>query len=388
MPARKKTRKDGRYEATLTLGISDEGKIIRKHFYGKTQKEANAKKQDYLNGTKPTEITTIGQWCDKWLAAYASGGYRNKLNTASIINRFKDFIGHKMIVDVKPADLQEYAKTQAEFSKSHVDKVRRTLTNLFSAAIDNGYLVTSPMRGIIWEYVRTGTHKVVPPEIVKLITDYWKIHPAGIWAMFMLYAGLRPSEAFALRRENISDTFIEITDGSHFEHNKLVITEGDPKSEAGIRSVPVLPVLAHVFRALPEEGLVCLGATGKPVTEAAVRSGWRCLWNMLEELYNGRIPHKSGRRSDKYPEDWKHLPDIQMYDLRHTYCSMLYDADVDVKTAQYLMGHATLEMTLKIYTHLSEQKKQRSYEKLYRYFGVTSSEKSSETPKPPENTAY
>lgn len=58
-----------------------------------------------------------------------------------------------------------------------------------------------------------------------------------------------------------------------------------------------------------------------------------------------------------------------MYDLRHTYCSMLYDADVDVKTAQYLMGHASLDMMLKIYTHLSEAKKTRSFDKLHMYFG-------------------
>jgi len=385
MPERKKMRKDGRYQVSLMLGYDDQGKVIRKYFYGKTQKEANAKKKAFEDGAKPVEITTIGQWCDKWVTAYASGGYRNKLNTTSIINKFKEFIGRRLIVDVKPADIQEYARTQSAFSKSHVDKVRRTLTNLFSAAIDNGYLVESPVKGIVWEYVKTGTHKVVPPEIVKLLTDYWKIHPAGIWAMFMLYAGLRPSEAFALRRENITDDFINITDGSHFEHSKLVITEGDPKSDAGMRSVPVLPKLAHVFGALPEEGLVCLGATGKPVTEAAVRSGWKCLWNMLEELYNGRIPHKAGRRSDKYPEDWKYLPEIKMYDLRHTYCSMLYDADVDVKTAQYLMGHATLDMTLKIYTHLSEMKKQRSYEKLFAYFGVKNDVKN---PESPDNTEH
>ncbi len=57
-----------------------------------------------------------------------------------------------------------------------------------------------------------------------------------------------------------------------------------------------------------------------------------------------------------------------MYDLRHTFCSLLYDADVDVKTTQYLMGHGSLEITLKIYTHLSEIKKKRSYDKLLDYF--------------------
>lgn len=33
---------------------------------------------------------------------------------------------------------------------------------------------------------------------------------------------------------------------------------------------------------------------------------------------------------------------------------MLYDAGVDVKSAQYFMGHSNLETTLKIYTHLSK----------------------------------
>ena len=88
----------------------------------------------------------------------------------------------------------------------------------------------------------------------------------------------------------------------------------------------------------------------------------------------------AGRRSDRFPRDWKYLPDIKMYDLRHTYCSMLYDADVDVKTAQYLMGHASLEMTLKIYTHLSEQKKQRSYDKLFEYVDVKNDVRESESP--------
>ena len=43
---------------------------------------------------------------------------------------------------------------------------------------------------------------------------------------------------------------------------------------------------------------------------------------------------------------------------------MLYDAGVDPKTAQKLMGHATLDMTLKIYTHLSDQKRREGLDKI------------------------
>ena len=43
--------------------------------------------------------------------------------------------------------------------------------------------------------------------------------------------------------------------------------------------------------------------------------------------------------------------------LRHTYCTRLFEYGFDVKEIQYLMGHSTPEMTLKVYTHYS--KKQR-----------------------------
>lgn len=43
---------------------------------------------------------------------------------------------------------------------------------------------------------------------------------------------------------------------------------------------------------------------------------------------------------------------------------MLYDADVDVKTAQRLPGHAVFGVTMKIYTHLLAEKEKAGIEKL------------------------
>jgi site-specific recombinase XerD len=37
---------------------------------------------------------------------------------------------------------------------------------------------------------------------------------------------------------------------------------------------------------------------------------------------------------------------------------MLYNAGVDIKSAQRFLGHADIKVTLKIYTHLSGQKEQ------------------------------
>ena len=52
------------------------------------------------------------------------------------------------------------------------------------------------------------------------------------------------------------------------------------------------------------------------------------------------------------------------HQLRHSYATMLYDADVDVKTAQKLLGHADFSVTMKIYTNLSTEKERAGIEKL------------------------
>ena len=42
--------------------------------------------------------------------------------------------------------------------------------------------------------------------------------------------------------------------------------------------------------------------------------------------------------------------------LRHTYATMLFDAGVDVKSAQRFLGHEDIEVMLSIYTHLTKYK--------------------------------
>ena len=37
--------------------------------------------------------------------------------------------------------------------------------------------------------------------------------------------------------------------------------------------------------------------------------------------------------------------------LRHTFCTNLQQAGIDVKSLQYLMGHSNVSVTLDVYTH-------------------------------------
>ena len=39
------------------------------------------------------------------------------------------------------------------------------------------------------------------------------------------------------------------------------------------------------------------------------------------------------------------------HQLRHTYITSLFEAGLDLKQVQYLAGHSTPDMTLRVYTH-------------------------------------
>ena len=376
MISKKEKRTDGRYQTTLNVGFDERGKVIKKYFYGKTQKEANAKKREYLNGQEGLSLAdrvTLECWAEEWCSVYLKGGTKHKEVTSSILGVFIDFMGkHRFVDAIRPRMIQSYAKHISDHSKSYVDKARRTISSFFSTAVDNGFCTSNPSDGIVWDYVKNGTHKALEPNLRALVTDNWFIHNTGVWAMLMLYAGLRPSEALALRYEHVYDGYIHVIDGSGFEGGKLVIHEGQTKTESGQRNIPIVPPLQRMFDVLAArgntEGLICRNAKGGDVTRSAYRRNWEYYWDMLEQIHNGRDPVGAGRRTDRYPKDWKRLPKIEKYDLRHTFCTTLFEAEVDVKTAQYLMGHASLDMTLKIYTHLSEQKQQHSYDKLLKHF--------------------
>ncbi len=72
-------------------------------------------------------------------------------------------------------------------------------------------------------------------------------------------------------------------------------------------------------------------------------------------------------RKSKYDPNFKGVVGIRRFtphQLRHTFCTMLYNAGVDVVTARDQLGHADIKTTLSIYTHLSEPHARNEMQKL------------------------
>lgn len=61
------------------------------------------------------------------------------------------------------------------------------------------------------------------------------------------------------------------------------------------------------------------------------------------------------------------LPNIGLHGFRHTHASMLYNAGANDKEVAERLGHANIKTTLDIYTHLSDDQKEKTTEKLVKY---------------------
>ena len=360
---------DGRRRIRIDIGTDADGKRIRKAFTGRTLAECRAKRDAFLAAQKGQEAAskpqTVNAWAATWRAVYgASAGYSQNRTVEIDVRRLCEYLGHMPLEDVRQVHIQTYAQSVSHYAKSTVQKIKATANRIFAAAVANGYILRNPCDGVKWTHAGEGTHRFLEPWEIQTITAHWQDHHAGLWAMLMLYAGLRRGEALALRWEDIDGDVIHVRNGVHFEDNTPIT--GDPKTPAAVRDVPLFVPIRDALRTAPRRcEYICTSADGKPVTSSAWGRGW--------EAFNHAMERAAGQPFA-----------VRAHDLRHTFASMLYDAGVDIKTAQKLMGHTSPEITMRIYTHLSEAREASSIGKMEAFLKRMGSGLGS---RPPENPA-
>ncbi len=364
MPRQKLTqRADGRYRC----------KYKGKEFYGDTPREAQQKRDEYKRmldaGIKAESLgLTVKAYAMRWVSTYKAHLTDGPYNThVRILNRFCDHegIGLRRMQDIDSIDIQGFYNTAEGKSHSYICDMRDTIKGLFKFALADRVIQHDPTIKAKVPKGKKGSHRAITQRERDLISKLdHRMRPA---AMVMLYAGLRRGEALALdidRDVDYHEKTITVRYAVRYpdqQHPVLV----DPKTEAGARTIPLLDVLADELRG--KHGLVITDADGQMMTESAWSRAWESYLCKLSSLHNGHAKRWHGKtKADKaILEAGGAIPDwvdvsIRPHDLRHSYCTMLYDAGVDLKTAQLWMGHADADVTMKIYTHLTEERQKRA----------------------------
>ena len=377
---RKGERADGLIQISVSLGRDENGKRIRKVVYGHTRQEAERKRDELLQqmagGARYTPDITVAEWVDAYLAAYRVGV--NPLHMASddvAYNRLKKALGGMELRNAREIDLQGALNEIAGMAYSTVTKYRQAIQRVFKKAYKNRLIAHDPSEDLTMPSCTRGTHRALTMDEVRLFTANWREAGAsGLWMMLMLYAGLRRGEMMGLSwgAVDMDARTLTVKQVGIIQHNQIII-EDRAKTAAGLRVIPIPAPLFNALNTIPaaeRSGLVCRTQHGEPLTETAVRRGLNHFCAIMTRIRDGERLNQSGRRTDLEEAGSRPASPIsfRLHDLRHTYCTLLYSAGVDVKTAAYLMGHADVTVTMKIYTHLSEERKADSTSGLLAFF--------------------
>ncbi len=87
------------------------------------------------------------------------------------------------------------------------------------------------------------------------------------------------------------------------------------------------------------------------LTENHIVKMWSSFIRSLD-IFSGAVLYRNKIVESKIADD------ITPHILRHTYATDLYRMGIDLKTAQYLLGHSDIRMTADIYTHADESRTQ------------------------------
>ncbi len=252
----------------------------------------------------------------------------------SRVKQLNEEFGEYYIDDITIMMVQTYLNnlvTERHLKESTVKKHRITLNLIFKFAIINNYISSNPVTlTTMPKCAKNKPRRSLNKEEIMHLCSI-KEEGLSLYLYLLLYTGVRRSEALALTWEdiNFNENLIHIYKTITFYKNKphlnFELKNGDSE-----RYIPL-------FKPLREK---LLNAKGK-------KSGYifqfgKGLANetQIEMLWRGfKASNEIG---------------YTQHNLRHTFATMLYNAGVDVKAAQNILGHRHLQTTLDIYTHLDK----------------------------------
>lgn len=142
-----------------------------------------------------------------------------------------------------------------------------------------------------------------------------------------------------------------------------------PKTEAGIRTIPMIDMVKDAFEMERE----AQKETGENIQVLDGMSGF-VFTNRFGNIPNPQTVNDTIRRirnsynaeevlnAKKEKREKLLLPHFSCHHLRHTFATRLCETETNLNVIQAIMGHRNIETTMDIYAEATERKKQESFE--------------------------
>ncbi len=341
--------------------------------YGKTKAELRAKikdkEQSFAQALKIQGNPYVYQYAAQWyqlntaeLGQKRKDDYRNAIN-----NHICPVIGNMLIRDVREDDIKRIMLKAANLSNSSQQKIVTTLRRIFRTAEKNKLIEDSPCDDLVAGGKKTEDKIPLTKAQQKTLLDAVKGTNAEAFVNLGLYAGLRREEILGLMWDCVyldaETPYITVKRACRWDGKNKPYISDKLKSDASSRNIPIPPQLVAVLSALPQKSdIVVCNKQG----EAMSATSFRRLWDVVTVRSERTITSKD-KDGNPITKELRVGDKIQKHDimisidfpvtphlLRHTYITELILAGANIKIVQYLAGHKNVNITLDIYTKLTQ----------------------------------
>ena len=356
----KKKKGTNVYEKKVSLGRLPDGTPVRKSITGRTIAELNQRiedaKQKWMEMNAVTDGVLFSTYARKWLSTTKAV---KSLNTKAMYDNIIEKhlipeIGDLYFGEITLADLQEIINKRSDHYNT-CNKIKLTLKQIYETAINEEIAKDIKIKKIVLPPKTYVEKRALTPEETSALFTADFTDEERLFVHTLYYMGVRREEALALEPGDIDfkNATLSINKVIVFDKNDPVLKH-TTKSYAGTR---ILPIPADFMVELIEYAPKC------------------------QKVLFGQPTHPQSYMSQSsYTKFWKNIikkmdaPTLTAHMFRHNYETLLHYSDISPKKAAQLLGDSSIEMVIRIYAHLDEQK-ENAIEKINGMFPSRSSPK-------------
>lgn len=370
-------RSNGSWVGKIYLGRDETGKEKFKYLSGKSEPEVKKKIKEYnQSGSKiETKKISLQDYLNNWLRTYKRGTIKASSYDAierTIQNQIAPYIGMIQLKEVTSSDIQTLLNDLKEkgYSYSTVKKAHDCLNAMFEHATIAEDVAKNPMLLVKMlaqsEFEKKEIRYFSEEECALIIEEssrqYTTGKPVYQYAdayILILNTGIRLGEAIGLKKSdwdkgnktlhiqrNIQSVAKRDNSGNRVVGKQLITNT--TKTYSGDRIIPLNKAATEAIERLcgqhPDSECIICSSKGEMIPpERLERTFYRILKNVG-------------------------ISQAGTHSLRHTFASMLFAKEVDIKTISELLGHASIQITMNTYVHLIGKPKHTAVQKLDEIF--------------------
>lgn len=308
---------------------------------------------------------TVLELIERYIRLKRGVRYNTKVGYQFVLNlvRKEDF-GYRKIRDIKVSDARQWFIKLTEDGRGYstITSVRGVIKPAFQMAYNEDIVRRNPFDFKLDMIPNNSKKRIAMTEeqqkafltFIEEDQHYCKYLDEFL---VLLGTGMRIGEFTGLTVHDLDFEKRRI----HVDHQLVRTRSGEyyieeTKTKSGVRYIPMV---GKVY-----ESLQNILANRKPVNIEPViggHSGFILLNKDGNPKIAMHIEHVMKRAWNKYNATHETpLPPVTPHVLRHTFCTNMANAGMDIKSLQYLMGHSDVSVTLNVYTHASYDKAEQA----------------------------